>query len=82
VPRFYFDVREGEHFARDTEGLEFDTVEAAEHEAARGIAEIGAYRLLKCDPREIAVDVRDEQGRRLLTVTVAMTVDRGASGLG
>jgi hypothetical protein len=34
VPRFYFDVREGASFTPDEEGLEFDSLDAAEREAA------------------------------------------------
>jgi hypothetical protein len=41
VPRFYFDVREGGSSTRDTDGLEFNSLNAAEYEAARAAAEIG-----------------------------------------
>lgn len=40
MPRFYFDVREGEKFIPDEEGLEFDSLDAAEREAATAAAEI------------------------------------------
>ncbi len=32
MPRFYFDVREGAMFLPDDEGLEFASLDAAEHE--------------------------------------------------
>ena len=35
MPRFYFDVREGGSSTRDTDGLEFNSLNAAEYEAAR-----------------------------------------------
>jgi hypothetical protein len=41
VPRFYFDVREGDSSTRDTDGREFISLNAAEYEAARAAAEIG-----------------------------------------
>jgi hypothetical protein len=49
VPRFYFDVREGTSFTPDEEGLEFDSLNAAEPEAATTAAEIGRDRLPKDD---------------------------------
>ncbi len=76
MPRFYFDVREGDSFTRDPEGLEFDSLAQAEAEAANGAAEIGRERLPKGRCPEIMVEVRDGQGERVLTVTVSMTVRR------
>jgi hypothetical protein len=76
VPRFYFDVREGDSFTRDTDGLEFNSLNAAEHEAARAAAEIGQEDLPKGKAREVTVEVRDEHGQQMLTVAVAMTVRR------
>jgi hypothetical protein len=72
VPRFYFDVREGEKFIPDEKGLEFDSLDAAEHEAARAAAEIGRDRLPKGDVREVTVEIRNEHRQRVLTVTVSM----------
>jgi hypothetical protein len=76
VPRFYFDVREGDSFTRDTDGLEFNSLNAAEYEAARTAAEIGREDLPKGRAREVTVEVRDEHGQQVLTVAVAMTVRR------
>jgi hypothetical protein len=60
MPRYYFDVREGARFAPDEEGLEFDSLEAAEHEAACTAAEINQDRLPKGDSREVTVEVSNE----------------------
>jgi hypothetical protein len=76
VPRFYFDVREGTRFIPDDEGLELDSLDAAEREAAAAAAEIGRDRLPKGDARKVTVDVRDEHGQRVLNVTVSMEVER------
>jgi hypothetical protein len=57
-------------------GLEFDSVDAAEYEAARGAAEIGRDRLPKGDAREVTVELRNEYGQRVLTVTVSMEIKR------
>ncbi len=74
--RFFFDVREGSRFISDDEGLELDRVDEAEGEAAKAAAEIGRDRLLNGDACDITIEVRNEQGHRVLTVTVSMQVDR------
>ena len=76
MPLFYFDVREGARFTPDEEGLEFDSLDTAEREAAVAAAEIGRDRLPKGDSREITIEVRDEHHRRVLTVKVSLEVDR------
>ncbi len=76
MPRFYFDVREGTQFIPDDEGLEFDSLDAAEHEAARTAAEIGRDRLPKGDAREVTVELKNEYRQRVLTVTVSMEIHR------
>jgi hypothetical protein len=76
VPRFYFDVRDGTKFTPDDEGLEFESLDAAEREAASAAAEIGRDRLPTGDAREITVELRNEHRQRVLTVTVSMDVQR------
>lgn len=74
--RFYFDVQDGDSFTRDTNGLEFNSLNAAEYEATRTAAEIGREELPKGKAREVMVEVRDQHGQHVLTVAVAMTVRR------
>ena len=76
MPRFYFDVREGARFIPDDEGLEFDSLDTAEREAAATAAEIGRDRLPKGDLREVTVELMNEHRQRVLTVTVSMEIDR------
>jgi hypothetical protein len=81
VPRFYFDVREGNSLTRDEVGLEFDTIDAAEVAAAAAAAEIGRDRLPAGDAREVTVEVKDEGGFLLVTATVSLAVRRTARAL-
>jgi hypothetical protein len=76
VPRFYFDIRDGARFVPDEEGLEFHSLDKAEHEAACTAAEIGRDRLPTSDSRAITIEVRNEHHQRVLTITVSMNVDR------
>lgn len=76
MPWFYFDVREGARFTPDQEGLELDSLDTAEREAAVTAAEIARDRLPKGDSREIAIEVRDEHHQRVLTVRVSLEIVR------
>jgi hypothetical protein len=76
MPRFYFDVREGTTFVPDEEGMEFESLDAAEREAAETAAEIGRDRLPKGDAREVTIQVRNEHRQRVLTVTASLEVHR------
>ena len=78
MPRYYFEVREGPRFIPDEEGVEFPDLDAAEREAAEAAASIGRDMLPKGVPRDITVEVRNEHGQRVITVTVAMEIDRVA----
>ena len=79
VPRFYFDVREGGRFMPDETGIELDSLDAAEHEATRGAADIGRDQLLKGDACNVIIEVRDEQGQQVVTARILMEVRRRES---
>ena len=74
MSRYYFDMREGARFVPDAIGLEFDSLDAAEHEAVCAAAEIGRDRLPKGDAREITVEVRNEHRQRVLTATASLEI--------
>jgi hypothetical protein len=76
MPRFYFDVREGAKFTPDDEGTEFDSLDAAEHEATCMAADIGRDRLPRGDAREITIELKNEHHQRVATVQVALEVHR------
>lgn len=76
MPRFYFDVRDEAMFIPDDEGQEFDSLEAAEREAAEAAAQIGRDRLPRGDARRVTVEVREEHRQPALSVTVSMEIRR------
>jgi hypothetical protein len=76
MPRFYFDVREGQSFISDDEGLEFPSLEMAEQEAIEAAAGIGKDRLPRGDTREVTVEVCNERRQRVLTVKISLEIDR------
>ena len=50
MPRFYFDVRDGDRFTHDDEGVELVGIEAARDEATRALGEIARERerIIQC----------------------------------
>jgi hypothetical protein len=76
MPRFYFDVREGTKFVSDEDGIEFDSLDAAEDHAAQTAARIGRDNLPSRKVREIVVEVRNEHKQRVITVAVLMRIQR------
>ncbi len=76
MPRFYFDVREGQLFVHDQDGLEFPSLDEAEQEAIEAAASIGKDRLPRGDTRAVTVEVRNERRQRVLTVTLALDIKR------
>ncbi len=81
MPRFYFDVRAGFRFAQDPEGREFPDLDAAEREAMQAVIGITRDLLPKGDAREVKIQVRNEQGERVLTIRVAMDIERSAEAV-
>ena len=76
MPRFYFDVREGQLFVEDQDGLEFPDIDTAEQEAIQAAASIGKERLPRGDTRDVTVEVRNERRQRVVTVRVELHIDR------
>jgi hypothetical protein len=76
MPRFFFDFREDECLSTDEEGLDLPDVAAAESEAAKAAADVGAEVLPNGSVRAVMVQVRSETGQRVMNVTVSMAVQR------
>ena len=64
--RYFFDLREDNQVAIDDEGIDFPSLEAAQHEAALSLADL-AHALVRTNgingiPQSAAVHVRDKNG--------------------
>jgi hypothetical protein len=81
MSRFYLNVHDGVNFSVEEEGLEFDSLAAAERAAVLTAFELGLDRVRKgyTANHEMVVEVRDEQQQRVAMVTSAMTIHRLAS---
>jgi len=66
MPRYFFDVRDGEGFVKDDEGLELLDIAEAQIEAAETLADMARDLAVRAaDPlgHPMAIEVRDGEGR-------------------
>ncbi len=65
MTRYYFDLREGDQFAPDEEGLELASLQRVQEEAARSLADM-ARDSIRREPdgraHDMAIEVRDSDG--------------------
>jgi len=76
VVRYYFDIHDGVQLARDDEGNEFASLDAAVQKAVLSAGEIGRNKLAKGQTSDIVVEVRDERNQRVCTITASMKIER------
>ena len=62
MPHFYFDVADGEHLARDDDGLMFDDLATACREAVRVLPDVARDVLPNGTEKVISTSVRDDAG--------------------
>ena len=75
MPRYYFDIRDGEHVQKDNEGTVLPGLANARVQAVRMLPDLAEDEMLDRDQREVAIEVKDENGRPLLTVRLSLAVE-------
>ena len=78
MPRYFFYFLVGHDIVPDDEGLELNSVEAVQEEAARSLADMAREAIRKQYDgagQQMAIDVRDDSGP-VLRVTFSFTIDR------
>jgi hypothetical protein len=80
MPRFFFDIHDGEKFTPDREGLDLEGLEAAMEEAKRTLPDIVSEKMPDGNRRDFTVDVKDVAGRIVWRVTLSLVVERSAQG--
>jgi hypothetical protein len=73
MPRYFFNVRDGEKVDEDPEGIDLDGLSAVENEAMTSAKEIIAEALLSGRPAPLShsFNVLDEEGRLILEFLLA-----------
>ena len=75
MPRFYFDIRDGERFVPDEDGLEFPTVNKARDDASRTLGQMMKEAMPDGQHHDMAVEVRSDDKRPLPKVQITFDVE-------
>jgi len=75
MPRFYFNVRDGERHTRDDEGLDLTTIEDAREEASRAIGAMIRDAMPDGGHRDMAIEVLGGDRHPILTVQVRFQIE-------
>ena len=78
MPHYFFDLRDGDHFIPDEEGLELSSLGKVQEEAARSLADFARDRVQRSHDgvgHSMAIDVRDGDGP-LLQLKFSVDVNR------
>jgi hypothetical protein len=74
MARYFFDWRDNENFDEDDEGVELPDLEAIKVEASRALLERARDILPGLDRHSLSIEVRDENGRPLLSVILVLEI--------
>jgi hypothetical protein len=74
MPLYYFDTRDDTGVVPDETGLEFDTLEQAKAEAARGLVDIARDRVPGPDRLVFVVEVLDENKHPLIEARLIIEI--------
>jgi hypothetical protein len=80
MPRFFFDIHDGENFTPDREGLELEGLEAAKNEAKKTLPDIVKDEMPDGDRRDFTVDVKNVAGQIVWRVTLSLVVENRSLG--
>ena len=80
MPRFFFDIHDGEVFAPDRQGVELEGLEAAKEEARKALRDIIWDEMTDGDRRDFTVDVKNTAGEIVWRVTLSLVVETPSQG--
>ena len=80
MPRFFFDIHDGEDFTPDREGVDLDDLEAAKDEARKTLRDIIWDEMPDGDRRDFTVDVKNVAGQIVWRITLSLVVESPSQG--
>ena len=75
MPRYFFEIDDGELHTTDEEGLELPDLKAARDEALGVLPEIAQGMPPEGDRQDLTAVVRDESERKVVIATLALKAD-------
>ena len=76
MPRYYFDIVDGEIVLPDPKGLELENIERAEAKAQKILTEVAEITFSDADRCDVTSIVRDEAGQAVLQMRLSLVVER------
>ncbi len=76
MPRYFFDINDGDHSTRDDVGIELPDLQLARRKAIGVLPDLARDVLPDGDHHEITSMVRDDAGHVLLRATLSLSVER------
>ena len=80
MPRFFFDIHDGEDFTPDRQGVDLDDRDAAKDEARKALRDIIWDELPVGDRRDFTVDAKNMAGEIVWRVTLSLVVETPSQG--
>ena len=80
MPRFFFDIHDGEDFTPDRQGVDLDDLDAAKDEARKALRDVIWDELPVGDRRDFTVDVKNTAGEIVWRVTLSLVVETPSQG--
>ena len=80
MPRFFFDIHDGEDFTPDRQGVDLDDLDAAKDEARKALRDIIWDEMTDGDRRDFTVDVKNTAGEIVWRVTLSLVVETPSQG--
>ena len=75
MPRYYFDIRDGEYVQKDNEGTVLNGVAEAKAQAVRTLPDLARDEMPSGPQREFVIEVRDENGRPVLAARLTLILE-------
>jgi hypothetical protein len=73
MPRFFFDIHDGDIFAEDSEGLELANLDEADAQAAQALVDLAKELLSGEGTLQLVATTRDGSGAAVSTTTLSVT---------
>ena len=79
MPRYFFDVDDGERRTRDEAGINLPSLDDVEREARVLLQNLSVPEVINGRDRLFTAVVRDSEGSKVYRATIALKIDRNPS---
>jgi hypothetical protein len=80
MPRYYFDIRDGEYVQKDNEGSLLNGLAEAKAQAIKTLPDIARDDIPSNCQREFVIEVKDESGRPVMTARLTLVIEVAVQG--